>query len=703
MFSRMKKSSISYIKSVNLNYILILVSFLYVLSILFYYISFNADSMFGYLDYQIHWQSQYDLVAGKILYRDFYWEYGFLMLFLRLPFFFIFSKTFYSNFFNDFVFLPLLSVGLSVGIAKQYLNKKSLIIFLIVMLLYRLNTDFNTVRHLIPELSLITAIIGVIEKNFRKKMIGSFLLGISLISSVEYALIANVSFIIFFILFIFTAKKDIIKNFIQTFSFQIAIGSLFLLYLIKFNILAGYIQFHLEFIKAFYINSPDRLLFPRFDNLGEIFLDNKGFLFDFFVLLQRLNIYMLVPIIIFLIVWNIRHRREKWFLLNITLILYTIFAYTRTLTTPAYVHYGLTFIFLMIASMVSLPHNRKIIKYAVLAIIIWLCSASGLNYTLAEVAAYNEKTKYSVEKEYLPVAGMYLNKQLVQEYKTITSYIKNNTTPLDYIYSYPDGPYNQLTDRRSPVPITTTDYYGLVPSLVDPVYTQLTTNKPKYIIINKYNSSSYISAVNGVKYNVYSEGNDILIDGITTKIEDYIQQNYDLVKKYKIAWILKRRDTEKPLKKIYIAIPKQWNLEFKNLEKKNLLLDDSINLDVTDTDFEIYLITDKFNDINMLKIPIDVDLGLIKPFSKFIFQVAVIANNKAYGIKGGFIASDWQDIIVYIPKVDPSVTINAVMIQVPQNMGFLFWGKPSWVKLKPPTAYTLNTNLKIDDSIIPLQ
>lgn len=312
------------------------------------------------------------------------------------------------------------------------------------------------------------------------------------------------------------------------------------------------------------------------------------------------------------------------------------------------------------------------------------------------------KTTPPVEKEYLPVAGMTLNKPLTQEYKKVVSYIKSHTTPSDYIYNYPDGPYNQLTDRRTPVAVTSISYYGIMPQLTAQILRELATHKPAYVIINKYNAYSYYSSLNGYNYNVYAEGKNIIIDGYVTEVEDYIQQNYELVKKFPIAWVLKRRDTEKPRQRMYEPIKqaKQWEIITDKLEQESNLFGDSQNFRVLDNDFKLFLATGTFDDISMLSIPIKVDLGLIKSFSKFVFNVGVVTNdNRMYLIRNGFISSDWQDIVVYIPKVEKPLAIQAVVIQVPSNKGFLLWGKPASVQIKIPEAYSLNTRLNIDDSI----
>ena len=137
------------------------------------------------------------------------------------------------------------------------------------------------------------------------------------------------------------------------------------------------------------------------------------------------------------------------------------------------------------------------------------------------------------------------------------------------------------------------------------------------------------------------------------------------------------------------------------LKNESNLFNNAEKFSVEDTDFKIFLIPDSLKDIHMLNIPIKVDIGIIKSFSKFVYSVGFVTeDNKIYLVKNGFISSDWQDIVVYIPEIDNSVVIKAVMIQVPSNKGFLPFGKPVSVEIKTPQAYRLNPIWKIDDSII---
>ena len=77
------------------------------------YWRFDFDQNFGYLDFQLYYQSLHDLVGGKIIYRDFYWEYGILYLGLGLPLFLLLQKSFLSTVLIRIFLFPALGFWVS--------------------------------------------------------------------------------------------------------------------------------------------------------------------------------------------------------------------------------------------------------------------------------------------------------------------------------------------------------------------------------------------------------------------------------------------------------------------------------------------------------------------------------------------------------------------------------------------------------------
>ena len=155
---------------------LILLMLFYLIFLIFRFLNFDFNSQLGYLDLQLYWQGLADLSAGKVIYRDFYWEYGFLYLLIGMPFFILLNKTFFASIFIRVIILPSISIFLSFLLGKELLNKKSLILFLFLLLLYGVNNDFVSLRHLLPEFGLLTVILGTEFNNRKKIKTGSIIL-----------------------------------------------------------------------------------------------------------------------------------------------------------------------------------------------------------------------------------------------------------------------------------------------------------------------------------------------------------------------------------------------------------------------------------------------------------------------------------------------------------------------------------------------
>ncbi len=681
-------------------YILGGIFLLYTIDLIFSYLNIDLNFSFGYLDQQAHWQSTHDLWVGKVIYRDFIWEYGVFMLLVRLPIFLIFGQNYLSNLINNYFFLPALGIGLGFLTAKEFSNKKTLITVMLLAFLYHTVSDYNAVRHLVPELGLIMVMSGMIGGNNKKRLIGSALIGLSLTSSPEYALIGLACLVFFLTLSALNPKKGKLRPILETVGVPALIGGAYLFYLQANHTLSKALVFHSEHIKAFYSESPCREFFPRASSLQEIFLSPDGFIANFFYFLYRINLYVMPVVIIILTVFVFRNRRSKWFVADLTLLVYSVFAFARTINTPCYIHYGLMFVFILSAKYAFSEKIGKGRRYMSTAIVVWLLLASGYYATFRQIIGYFSKPQNAAQA-YLPEAGISLNADNVAEYNYIIKYIKSHVAPDKYIFTYPDGPYNLLTGRESPVASYSTLYSSLAPSIEKYSLAEISAGKPEYIIINKLNSSSYKSAIHGVTYNVHAVGHDVYFQGITTSLEDYISRNYDLVEKREIAWILKRTNKTKSKKELYLETPLKntWSARPINMSSRPMLFSDHSVFNITGANSQI-LLTNDLTGIAKVKIPVKIDLGSIKPFSKFVYQIGFITNSGLiYRYKADFVTSDWQDTIVEMPALDKGQSVTTIILTLTDNLGFLPWGKPVSFEMKTPTAYVLNPGIKIEDSI----
>ena len=667
--------------------------FLYLTDLLFHYFYFDFDKNFGYLDYQLFWQNLSNLAAGKIIYRDFFWEYGILYLLAGLPFFLLLKKTFLSSIIIKLIILPVVGICLSFLLAKEFLKKTLLLLFFLLLFLYGVNNDFTSLRHLLPELGLVVLFIGLGKRNQRKITLGSFLIGLSLASSVEYGIAAIISIAFYFLIVFFRKQSKSVSKQIFRFSSIVAlIAAPYFLFLWKASALKNFITFTIEYARSFYYNSPCRELFPR---LNEISLN--------LISLQRLNLYLVPLILTFLLGWAISKRKTKWFPIITSLLIYSFLIFYRVFSTPCvgYLNYGLTFLFLILIYALSQSKPSSKFRLVVLLIIAWFLIIGFSSKANEFLAFYKTRSEVS-ETEILPIAEIKLKRELAHEYQEIVNFVKEKSKNDDYLYVYPNGPYNQLAERKSPVSIASTWYYDLVPSLIEITHHQLSQKKPKLVIINIYNARSLKSALNNVPYNVHSESKNIIFEGLTTSIENFISQNYEIAKKFEIAWVLVKREQTMPLKKIYLSAEKnlEWQIVTQGLKQNSYLtINSNISYKVVRNNPLIQINLTSLNEVEFIKIPIKVDLGMKKIFSKFIISVYAKNNQSKLVLLNRQIAtSNWQDVWILLSKFENDTEINSIIISISDNKGFFWWGKPNNIELRELELFIRNQKLRIDDS-----
>ena len=667
--------------------------FLYLTNLLFHYFYFDFDKSFGYLDYQLFWQNLSNLAAGKIIYRDFFWEYGILYLAIGLPFFLLLKKTFLASVLIRLIILPVIGICLSFLLAKEFLKKTLLLLFFLLLFLYGVNNDFTSLRHLLPELGLVILFVGLKERNQRKTTLGSFLIGLSLASSIEYGIAAIISVAFYFLIVFFRKQlKSVFKQIFRFSSIVALVAAPYFLFLWKAGALKNFITFTIEYARSFYYNSPCRELFPR---LNEISLN--------LISLQRLNLYLVPLILTFLLGWAISKRKTKWFPIITSLLIYSFLIFYRVFSTPCvgYLNYGLTFLFLILIYALSQSKPSSKFRLVVLLIIAWFLIIGFSSKANEFLAFYKTRSEVS-ETEILPIAEIKLKRELAHEYQEIVNFVKEKSKNDDYLYVYPNGPYNQLAERKSPVSIASTWYYDLVPSLIEITHHQLSQKKPKLVIINIYNARSLKSALNNVPYNVHSESKNIIFEGLTTSVENFISQNYEIAKKFEIAWVLVEKEQSIPLKKIYSPIEKkiEWQITTQGLSQNPYLtINSDNNYKVIRNNPLIRISSTSLNEIEFVKIPIKIDLGIKKIFSKFIIYVYARADeNKIALLSQQFATSDWQDVWIFFPETEGSISINSIMISISNNKGFFWWGKPNNIELGELEPFIRNQELEIDDN-----
>lgn len=652
----------------------------------------DLNFSFGYLDHQLYWQTLLDFSAGKPLYKNIFWEYSLLPILIRLPFFLLLQKTFFASTAINLVILPIIGIILSFYIGKQLLGKKALFLFMFLLLFMGTNTNYSNVRYLIPELGLLMVILGLEKDDKKKTFIGSVLMGISLLTSVEYAIASHLGLILYFCSVLMLRRKKIKKQFLYLLLFEGFIGSAFLIYLLSNNAFHNFISFHTEYLKSFYSEGPCREFFPRLD----VFQQLKSKPFETFF---HINYYF-VPFFIFITgLWLLFKINIRYKLILLVLLVYSLLVSYRIISSPCYYSYGMTFPFLILSYLIFQAQISKSTRGIFIGLALWFILSSN-PFDSFRLQSWNN----NVEKEYLPTAGIFLNKKLTREYKNITAYIQAHTTTEDYIYTHRVGPYNQLAQRKSPVSVASSSVYEAAPFLVDITLSELKKNPPSYVVINTYNGDSYSNSIRNIRANVHISGNNIVFEGDNTPIEDYISQNYKIDKIFNIAWVLKRREVPVQLIPYYVSVPgqAQWSVQTQRLKQKMHSAYGFPEYEVTDKNPVIVLSSPAIKEAEHIEMPVLVDLGAFKPYSKFIVSFFLVTNTgKTIELHDNIITSEWSTAWIYIPRKElfpKGVEIAGVIMLVSENYGFFPFGKPVSIKLGTPRLYIKNPALRVSTS-----
>ncbi|MFA6518920.1 MAG: hypothetical protein WCV93_04725 [Candidatus Shapirobacteria bacterium] len=641
------------------------------------YLNFDYSQTFGYMDPQSFWQNTNELVKGKILYRDFFSEYGIFGLIIRAPIHLIFNGTFQSSIINNYLFLPLFSLFISLIIGLIFFSGFRLALFLLFLAIFQTNITYDSFRHLLPELGLVLSLLGLYQNSSKKIILGNSFLAISLISSPEYALISNL------VVFIYFLVKSVKK--ITFFLPQFIIGSLWLVYLVLTKTLANYFSFFIQYVRSFYNNSPSRDTFPR---LAEYIGNNR-------LDIDRLNYYLLPLALLLLVVIIFKHRQIKYKELFVLVIIYSLLACFRTVNTPQYLYYGVTLPILIFIHFLFDPQTKVFHRFILSFILIWFfLTQSNKVYSQYYLNGFQKIiSQPNTQTKLLPLIGAPLATDIATGYTEVVDYIKSNTATNDKILVYPNGPYCQLSDRQNAFPYHSNWLFSLTPGLQSYAMEYLQSNSPKLVVINTYNATDILTHLNNRPYAIYSQSGQIIFNNLLTPLKIYIQDNYKIAQKFKLAWVLVKRD--KPIVSqnyfkslgiienfIYIDAYglKRFNAN-KFMVTKNRPI---IGLDID---------RKKYGDESLLiKIPIKVDLGPIASLSKFKLKVYGLWQGEINNIQTQFVSLSQQNLWI----ADIKGYENYLTIQVTDNLGFIPFGRPLSIELGNPEIFIKNPKLKLD-------
>ena len=586
------------------------------------------------------------------------------------------------------LFFPILGVSLSIIIGQRFFKKYALLLFLLLLALYDINTDFTSLRHLIPEMGLVFLTLGLQKTQEKPIIIGSILIGLAVWCAPEYALIASLSTgVLLLIKYCQIPSRQTVKSLIAPVIIIGSLAGLFILYLLINHSLGNFIKFYTQYSASFYTLSPTREAFPRFNDLGSYgvaFPPTETSFSTIHHTWQKINLYLVPLTLGELLLLSLAKKKFT----NLPYILFSLLAYYRILSTPGstYLSYGMLFLFLVLIRELLEQKSRQLKKVLALIIVWFLLSANRWPEIIAFADGRQKFNEYKqiLDNRYLSTVGIALPSSLQNEYLEIADYIAGNTTPQDTIFVYPNGPYYQLAKRSNATTISSISHYDFAPFLESVVVNELQTNPPQLIIINQYNAERQKTLLSGLDYAVVANGENVIFKGLTSPVENYISQNYKLIKKNQLAWILKKRDQPIPLIEYWHSATNQpvWQIVDAGSEAVK-----SLNKNQT---YVKIAIPEKALPGAAVKIPVKVAIGWPKTFSKYI--ISAYASFNSGNLQLGnlqYATGNWQDVWITLPEgLAKEPPINSLVLSVSENKGFSWWGKPKEFQIGSITIYT---------------
>lgn len=698
-----------------------LLVFFYILSIWQRYSTIKADvsHIFGYMDYQNNWRGLNDLIHLKIPFKDYFYEYGWFFLALQAPAYLLFGETFQAVLISREIYLALLAVIASFWVAKNIFSKtRWILLFLFFLLLYRVNYDYTSLRHLMAELSLSFFIVYFLKKKDWFLIMAGIFAGFSVLSSLEYGVALNLAIGAVTILAIVSQRKFLI-NYLSKFILpQIIVISPFFFWLHLKGALLPYWRFTYGFIKNFYQYSP--CLGESFPRLFQIQAMRKSSRFLIFGLpvewLQKLNFYFVILSFLAVIGWGfyrlIKKRKVETKVIVLSLIAgYGLLISTRTLINPCfgYFTYSLVPFFLLLTMEIkklfsgfkkrSLFYKRIIFGLSLIIFVCLILTSSNeiINLLLNKKPTTTPK---AVEKEYYPPAGLQLDKSLTEGYQEVSQFILENTDNKDYLFVYPWGPYNSTTGREPASSMTTNFQYKITGKEFElKVKRELEERDPKFIMINLKNAGG-VARYGKTRGDVFdfianSKEEGPVFSGAGNEVEWYIFKNYRTLKKFNdLVLVMEKR--EKPItlgrefEEVFSWPKEEVDLEVNGLAKNTKNLSNRVEFDIIGNQPFLEFKFSEGIKVTHGKIIFKLSGNVIEKYLSLYFIDVYYKekNNDEYLKYSSAIAiRDWQEIWLGFAGKEKSIT--NLKIELSENKGFLEWLRPREIFFKEVTFLSL--------------
>jgi hypothetical protein len=660
-------------KVIKILFVLLVVVYIFALVSEFSSTDFNKSFQY---DAQILWQSLEQFSKGKIVFKDFLHGYGNLFMLFGLPFYLLGGKTLRALMLVRKTFLAGFGVIFSFISGFLLLKLPFMVLYGFLLLIYQTNWHFASLRHIIPEMGLIFGLAGILIGEVKLLILSGLTIGASFGLTFDYPLFASLALLILIGLSWFGLKKEVKRQHLLILFLSFILGILgYATFAYSNGLLMNKIKYTRSITNDFYAYAPCRSVYPRFEKETDYQPPLSQITKSIFPISsvkwllelpepRRANLYF-VPFVIaacFFYVLFSRLKNKKKIVL-ITMLIYSTFAYYRTLNSPALIKFtfGLNLFFLVLAYLLQKTKD-KIAKVFLGITIIWfmLTPKDGL----LSFFEFNKPNKNQVN-----ISGVYVSKELGSQYKKISELIKLKTTPDEKIFVYPFGPYYQLADRDSPVFITGGWQMGIAPHLVDRTYQELESNPPELIIINR-KEDSISTNIKGIRMEPHAlENNRVVIEGAESKVEDFIEDNYAILAKYPIAYVLEKAEK--------FDMPDAYQP-----------VNSNVQWEISQDGDDYMLKYDYLPEYDLAKVMVKADLPFFKILSKFVVSVYGIDSQGEEAFLGAqFASGEKQEIYIY-----PEQEYDHLKVELSENYGFIWWGKPKF-KVGQPKLFKLNPQI----------
>jgi len=535
--------------------------------------TYKNDHMVGYADSMEYVRPLDDVLHGNVPYRDFYWMYGPLFLYIQLPVYFLLGQNHSALFAIWCSYLPFLSIVASYLWAVVFFPTTFYrLIFVLLCLLQNVNLDYSSLRHLMAELGIAIFVLALRAPEKKKLFFLSGLMSAAaLLTSQEYGIASVLAVTVTWFLLYASRFRLSFKHSLLPYFAGVAVLLLsYYSYLGLNGALKNYLFYIYGLTKGF--SNPARSeMFPVFPYISVH--GGIEFLRSAYSFLVSKNFRFYLPLAIYAFSFfyfcvKFYKGKEKNGLETFLLLFYGLLIFVRTLSGPGYGYFtyglvppitlGLLGVRFLGRSARSLFLNGD--KRKAVALWIFLGSIYGWVFLTAEntsilniFANLNLKkrvSEYQKGKVFNKKVGYFLSPKANSELKNITEYIETHTGPKEYVYVYPWGPYNHLAKR--PSPLTARDPFDLNagPYFMNEALRQMEMRKPGYVILNISPNNLGVVHMGGKRGDTGDSATWGTLDspsflGKGDKLQVYILENYELEKAFDYAAIFKRRNEKR--------------------------------------------------------------------------------------------------------------------------------------------------------------